>query len=73
MTMLRQAYLKHVFKIDIETCGHCGGAVKVIACIDDPQVIKQILEHLERLVQQPLAMTPTVRAPPRNVAPGWTD
>ena len=25
--------LKRVFKIDIETCDKCGGAVKVIACI----------------------------------------
>ena len=65
--------MKRVFKIDIETCRHCGGAVKVIACIEDPVVIKQILEHLERCAQQPLAMTPTARAPPRNVAPGRTD
>ena len=35
-------------KIDILTCEHCGGAVKVIASIEDPAVIKQILEHLER-------------------------
>lgn len=40
--------LKRVFKIDIETCGNCGGAVKVIASTEDPTVIKQILEHLER-------------------------
>ena len=62
--------LKRVFKIDIETCRHCGGAVKVIACIEDPVVIKQILEHLERRIEQPVAMTPTARAPPRNTAPG---
>jgi hypothetical protein len=24
-----------VFNIDIETCHHCGGEVKVIACIAD--------------------------------------
>ena len=65
--------MKRVFKIDIETCRHCGGAVKVIACIEDPVVIKQILEHLERRKEQPVAMTPTARAPPRNTAPGRTD
>jgi hypothetical protein len=27
----------------------CGGAVKVIASIEDPAVIKQILAHLERI------------------------
>ncbi len=31
--------LIRVFKIDIETCVHCGGAVKIIACIEDPVVI----------------------------------
>ncbi|WP_186800614.1 transposase, partial [Escherichia coli] len=34
--------LKRVFNIDIETCSGCGGAMKVIACIEDPIVIKQI-------------------------------
>ena len=28
--------LKRVFNIDIETCSGCGGAMKVIACIEDP-------------------------------------
>jgi len=65
--------LKRVFKLDIETCSHCGGAVKVIACIEDPVVIKQILAHLERRAQQPPAKAPTARAPPRNTAPGRTD
>lgn len=40
--------LKRVFNIDIETCSVCGGAMKVIACIEDPVVIKQILDHLGR-------------------------
>ena len=40
--------LKRVFDIDIdiETCRVCGGAVKVIAAIEDPVVIKRILTHL---------------------------
>lgn len=40
--------LKRVFKIDIETCSHCGGAVKIIACIEDPMVIEKILTHLNK-------------------------
>ena len=40
--------LKRVFKIDILTCEHCGGAVKVIASIEDSVVIKKILDHLAR-------------------------
>ena len=34
--------LKRVFNIDISTCDVCGSAVKVIASIEDPVVIKQI-------------------------------
>jgi len=40
--------LKRVVKIDVFTCEHCGGAVKVIATIEDPAVIKKILDHLAR-------------------------
>ena len=39
--------LKRVFNIDIEICRECGGAVKVIACIEDPVVIRKILDHLK--------------------------
>jgi hypothetical protein len=28
--------LKRVFNIDIETCSVCGGAMRIIACIEDP-------------------------------------
>jgi hypothetical protein len=38
--------LKRVFGIEIERCEHCGGANKIIASIEDPQVIGRILEHL---------------------------
>ena len=34
--------LKRVFHIDIETCRECGGAMKVIACTEDPVVIQKI-------------------------------
>jgi 16S rRNA U1498 N3-methylase RsmE len=38
--------LKRVFNIDIETCEQCGGAVNVIASIEDPLMIQKILSHL---------------------------
>ncbi len=38
--------LKRVFAIDIEKCQKCGGKMKVIACIEDPEVIEKILKHL---------------------------
>ena len=40
--------LKRVFKIDIETCSACGGAMRIIACIEDAVVIEKILAHLDR-------------------------
>ena len=38
--------LKRVFNIDVEICGVCGGTMKVVACVEDPLVIKKILIHL---------------------------
>ena len=48
VSMTRAQRLKRVFQIDIEVCNHFGGAVKVIASIDDLVVIKKILDHLAR-------------------------
>ena len=39
--------LKRVFSIDMETCPACGGAMRIIACIEDPVVIEKILAHLD--------------------------
>ncbi|MFM1895755.1 MAG: hypothetical protein RLZZ385_829 [Pseudomonadota bacterium] len=39
--------LKRVFTIDIETCEKCKGPVRIIASVEDPAVIRQILEHLK--------------------------
>jgi hypothetical protein len=60
--------LKRVFNIDIETCGECGGPVKVIACIEDPAVIDKILTHLqEKLTPAPASLRPASRAPPADL------
>ena len=59
--------LKRVFNIDIETCRECGGAMKVIACIEDPVVIKKILEHLkEEGEYQDAFRLPESRGPPQT-------
>jgi hypothetical protein len=50
MSMTWAQRLKRVFNIDVETCRDCGGTAKVIACIEDPVVIKTILAHLEKNV-----------------------
>ena len=63
--------LKRVFNIDIETCSECGGAVKIIASIEDPAVIRKILTHLDKKAATAgTALLPKCRAPP---ATGWFD
>jgi hypothetical protein len=57
--------LKRVFDIDITMCEACGGAVKIIACIDDQLVINQILSHLKLSHQPTQVFMPISRAPPR--------
>ena len=57
--------LKRVFHIDIETCHDCGGAMKVIACIEAPVVINKILEHLKKKDEASESNAlPESRAPP---------
>ena len=59
--------LKRVFNIDIETCQACGGVMKVIACIEEPLVIRQILAHLDRNAPATVpASLPQPRAPPQT-------
>ena len=63
--------LKRVFHIDVETCAHCGGRVQIIACIEDPVVIRHILDHLERRAAAAHSAHPS-RAPPAAAVPKRT-
>ena len=54
--------LKRVFDIDIQTCPKCGGQIKIISSILNPQVIKKILIHLEENAKIPGLAPP--RGPP---------
>jgi len=56
--------LKRVFDIDIKVCETCGGAVKIIACIEDQTVINKILSHLQLIPQSKQASLPVNHAPP---------
>jgi len=58
--------LKRVFNIDVKTCRACGGAARVIACIEDPEIIKKILTCLaEKAPTTVTALLPDTRAPPQ--------
>ena len=51
--------LKRVFAIEIKKCEKCGGPVRVIASIEEPEVIQKILKHLGvDQVSQPQARSP---------------
>ena len=43
--------LKRAFNIDIDVCDRCGESVKVIACIEDQDIIDKILAHLREKEQ----------------------
>ena len=59
--------LKRVFGIEIERCAECGGALKIIASIEDPEVIGRILQHLGLAHREDSSQClPAVRAPPRG-------
>lgn len=45
--------LARVFGIDVETCSKCGGRMKIIAAIEDPKVIRKILEQMGLATKPP--------------------
>jgi hypothetical protein len=58
--------LKRVFAIEIERCEHCGGAVKIIACVQNRLAIAKILAHLNE-ISAPTPLPPA-RGPPGGSA-----
>ena len=69
--MTRAQRLKWAFEIDVLTCEHRGGALKVIASIEDPAVIRKILDHLARRAEAATPVfRPFARAPPQHELSG---
>ena len=56
--------IKKVWEVDPLICQHCGAEMKLIALIDDDEVIEKILRHLELWPEQGGVASPS-RAPPR--------
>ena len=66
--------LRRVIHIDIEHHSVCGGTLRVIACIDTPEVIERMLTHLavrDHNPRAPLLSAPAAElpvSPSRNVS-----
>jgi hypothetical protein len=54
--------------IDIEKCERCGAHAKVVSCIEDPEVIEKILQHLALKESSSLARINEARVPPDQAA-----
>jgi ribosomal protein S27E len=59
--------LKRVFGIEIERCAGCGGRVKVIASIEEPELIERILAHRRERGEEGASVVAPLgaRAPPQ--------
>jgi len=68
--------LKRVFGIDVKTCIHCGGSVRIVASIEEPKAIRAIparghpcLDHFAKHgAMEPARYRPAARAPPAVAA-----
>ena len=61
--------LKRVFGSDVTTCTYCSGTVRIIASIEEPTAIRQILAHFEKHGALERAhYRPAARAPPAAAA-----
>ena len=58
--------LRRVFNIEVSICSACGGPMRIVASIEDPIVIGEILSHLEARSCAPVSanLAPGARAPP---------
>jgi hypothetical protein len=63
--------LKRVFNIDVATCIHCGGAVRIVACMEEPAAIQAILARFAKHdALDEGHYRPGTRAPPAAAAWG---
>ena len=61
--------LKRVFNIDVTTCTHCGGSVRIVASIEEPAAIRAILAHFAKHgALEQAHYRPAARAPPAAAA-----
>ena len=56
--------IQKVYEVDPLACVNCGSNMRIIALIDDVDVVEQILKHLKIRVPQPDTLTPAGPDPP---------
>jgi hypothetical protein len=61
--------LSRVFEADIGCCQRCGGELRFVACIDEPDAIAKILTHLGLSTEVP-KLAPA-RSPPQTELADW--
>jgi hypothetical protein len=64
--------IQKIYEVDPLTCPRCQGKMRVIAFIEDPEVVKKILKHLDlwEFKQPP---RPIAHAPPAIQSPAYDD
>ena len=64
----RARLMRKVYEADPLICPKCKGPMRMIALIDDPGVVRRILEHLGRWAPEPAERGPPGEEPdwPRN-------
>jgi len=61
--------LERVFGIDVTTCIHCGGTVRIVASIEEPNADRAILGHFEKHgAREQAHYRPAARPPPAAAA-----
>jgi hypothetical protein len=70
----RARLIRQVYEVDPLVCPQCGGTMRVIAVIEQPDVIRQILEPLGLAIPSRAERAPPELARPLAVAeaPEWT-
>jgi hypothetical protein len=64
--------IQKIYEVDPLLCGKCGGTMRVVSVIEDEQVIKKILKHLNlwEIKRKPL---PIANVPPIGVFPTYDE
>ena len=63
--------MRHAFDLDVLACPRCGGRLRLVATVEDPHVIRQILAHLGFPAQVPHPDPP--QPPPTHATGAITD